>query len=55
MAIGGMIGAVIAAFITQYSNPKYCFLASTLSCFALCIFAFRMNPEIEKETISSDD
>ena len=55
LAMGGLSGSVIAAFITQSYEPKYCFLYSSIMGLVMAIVAYKLNVSVEQEGGVSDN
>ena len=49
--MGGLSGSVIAAFLTEKYEPKYCFMYSSVMGFVMTWIATRLRIQIEKEGI----
>jgi len=49
LSIGGIIGSVAAAFITEYSIPQYCFGGAAFCVVIQVILSIYLNPEVEHE------
>jgi len=54
-SIGGLSGSVIAAFLTENYEPKYCFMYSSVMGFVMTWIASRLRIQIEKEGIEEVD
>ena len=51
MSLGGLIGALAAAFLTENYEPRYCFLMSAVISLLVAIAAVRLNIQMEFEGI----
>ena len=49
LGAGGLIGATVAAILTERFEPKYCFLYSSVMGFVMTYVAYRLNIEVERE------
>ena len=49
MALGGLIGSLIAAYLTESYEPRYCFLFSSIMGFVIAAVASRLNVSLETE------
>lgn len=48
LAIGGVCGAITAAFVTQYCQPQNAFYGSAITSVVISFFAFRLNDAVER-------
>ena len=46
---GGISGAIISAFMTEYYHPKWCILIYSFLGFFIAYSGIKLNPEIDKE------
>ena len=49
MAVGGFIGSLVAAYLTENYEPRYCFLFSSIMGFVIAAVASRLNVSLETE------
>jgi MFS family permease len=49
LALGGILGATTAGFITEFSDGQYCFILPAVSSIALMILTFMMDSSFELE------
>lgn len=49
MSMGGLIGSITAAFLTQHYEPRYCFLFSSTMGLVMATVAYRLNINLEHE------
>ena len=54
MSIGGLLGSIAAAFLTQNYEPRYCFMFSSTMGLVIAFFASRLNVALEMEGRSQD-
>ena len=48
MAVGGLIGSVSAAFMTQNFEPHYCFMIQAFESLVFVILASRLSTDVEQ-------
>ena len=53
MALGGLLGSIIAAFLTENFEPRHCFAFSSLAGVIIAITATQLN--VSLETLGDDD
>lgn len=53
MAFGGLIGSVIAAFLTESYEPRYCFYFSSLMGLVIAYVATKLDVSLETEGLES--
>lgn len=49
MALGGLVGSVTAAILTESYDPRYCFLFSAIMSLFISVVAVKLNVELEYE------
>ena len=49
LAVGGFIGSLVAAYLTENYEPRYCFLFSSIMGFVIAAVASRLNVSLETE------
>lgn len=53
LAIGGILGSVIAALVTELSDPRYCFAISSLIGLSIAYTSFFLSIEVEEEGVEN--
>ena len=53
MSVGGLFGSIIAAFLTESYEPRYCFLFSSVMGLVIAFFATRIDVSLEKEGLEA--
>lgn len=46
-AFGGIIGALIASYLTEQPNPRYCFLINAVVGLSITVYGCCLSPEVE--------
>ena len=54
-SIGGLLGSVTAAIITEYYPPQYCFVIVSVMAFGILAVAMNLSVELEQDSQSSED
>ena len=49
MSIGGLVGSIAAAFLTENYEPRYCFMCSSIMGLVIAFVAVRLNVSLETE------
>ena len=49
MSVGGFFGSIVAAYLTQSYEPRYCFLFSSVMGLIIAFVASRLNVELEND------
>ena len=53
MSVGGIIGSVTAAFLTESYEPRYCFMFSSVMGLVIAFVAVRMNVSLETDGLEN--
>jgi uncharacterized membrane protein YfcA len=48
-AFGGIVGSIMAAFLTQYTNPHYSFLIQAVLSLLIIYSGYILNKELDKD------
>jgi hypothetical protein len=48
MAIGGLIGSITGAFMTQNFEPRYCFITQAIVSLGIIVMASQLSPDVEQ-------
>lgn len=54
LALGGLVGSLLAAVLTEKYDPSYCFIYSSFMGFALAFVATRLNVSVEKDGLEPE-
>ena len=55
MALGGLIGSIVAAFLTESYEPRHCFTFSALMGLVIAFTATRLSLSLETEGLESQE
>ena len=55
VSVGGIMGAIFAAFFTQYLTPSHSFMMCMTFSSLIMAIAFFINPELEKKSYMNTD
>ena len=55
MAIGGLVGSIAAAFLTENYEPRYCFFFSSIMGLVIAAVAVRLNVALETEGLEAQE
>ena len=55
MSMGGLIGSFIAAILTDFYEPRYCFLFSSLMSLAIAFVAVKLDTALETEGLEAQE
>ena len=53
MSVGGLIGSLIAAFLTENYEPRHCFTFSSIMGLVIAFTATRLNVSLETEGLET--
>lgn len=53
MSCGGLFGSIIAAFLTESYEPRYCFLFSSVMGLVIAFYATRLDIKLETEGLEA--